>query len=130
MINRKLVVLFLIMLGTILVSPIFLFAADPAFEAPDIVIRIPGMEDFSSPTPVSCPTNLDSEIFSGCYSFPWIGEYIRNLYVFAVYAVTIVAGTSDGATIESTFTITPAAAAADQVAGTYTTTLDVTVSAL
>ena len=44
-------------------------------------------------------------------------------------AVTIAAGTSDGATSESTLVVTPAQVAVDQVAGTYTATLDVTVAA-
>ena len=45
-------------------------------------------------------------------------------------AVTIVTGVSDGATIEDALVITPAANAADQVAGTYTTTLTVTIAAI
>ena len=45
-------------------------------------------------------------------------------------AVNIVTTTSNGSTIESAFVVTPDAAAVDQVAGTYSTTLDVTVAAL
>jgi len=44
--------------------------------------------------------------------------------------VAIVAAPSDGATIESTFVVTPAQAAANQAAGTYTTTLNVAIAAL
>lgn len=45
-------------------------------------------------------------------------------------AVNIVTTVSDGATIESAFVVTPDQAATNQAAGTYSTTLDVTVAAL
>ena len=45
-------------------------------------------------------------------------------------AVNIVTTVSDGATSESAFVVTPDAAATSQTAGTYTTTLNVTVAAI
>src|SRR3989344_6166127 len=65
----------------------------PLFKMPDIVIRLPGMEELTPAEETSCEDSKfsDAEVFTGCYSFPWIGQYIRNLYRFAVLASTFVA---------------------------------------
>jgi hypothetical protein len=61
------------------------------FEPPDIMIRIPGMTDLTSVQRGECPPGISEANYNGCYSFPWIGQYINNLYRFAVMAAVILA---------------------------------------
>lgn len=75
-----------------LIAALPALAEEPRFSAPDISIRIPGMEKFSEAEQVTCGAGIAGDHIDTCFTFPWIGEYIRGLYVFAVFAVTVVAG--------------------------------------
>jgi hypothetical protein len=84
----------LIILGVLLIvlsTPTLVAAQEtPLFTIPEPVIKIPGLDKLSDPQP--CPaSSATGQQYSGCYTFPWIGEYISGLYRFAVMATTILA---------------------------------------
>ncbi len=54
------------------------------FTAPDLKVKIPGFEKFSSP-----PTIWNKE--EGVAYFTWLGEYIKAIYNFGLIAISILA---------------------------------------
>ncbi len=68
------------------------FAAHADFTLPDPVITIPGVT-FTQPTiNTDCAAAQgDNATASACYDFPWIGQYLSGLYIYAVYATAVLA---------------------------------------
>lgn len=90
--NRRVgVVIFLLFFFAVCTAPIAR-AQEATIAPPDIVIRIPGLTNVFTPAAeVECPENFSGVDNVGCLAFPWIGQYISAIYVFAVYAATILA---------------------------------------
>lgn len=89
--NRFVTTLAIFVVGVALVTPTTALAQDTArFPIPDLQIRIPGMANvLTDAVSTDCPEGYESDETEGCLAFPWIGQYISSLYIFGVYAATI-----------------------------------------
>lgn len=91
---KHLVFFLLVVAVYILMLPGTASALSLDIKPPNPVIKIPGMSDFTKPSidqdPRSCP-EINEIKAAGCLHIPWIGQYLANLYRFAVLASTILA---------------------------------------
>jgi len=87
--NTKLKKIILLILLITILSGFFIFLhsvpanAEANWQIPDLQIKIPGMEDFS--TPKACADD------SSKTCVPWIGQYIAGIYKYAIGIVGILA---------------------------------------
>jgi hypothetical protein len=65
--------------------------SQPRFTLPNLVIKIPGLSDFTEPEETqNCP-EVAAGRATNCLLLPWIGQYLAGFYRFAVLAATILA---------------------------------------
>ncbi len=77
-------------LGAVLTVPTLAFAQEANFPIPDLQIRIPGIDKvLTDAVTTDCPENFQNDSTDYCLAFPWIGQYISSLYIWACLIVTL-----------------------------------------